>query len=77
MSKLKTYGISGNVLNWIMDFLSNRQQRVNVIGSYSDWSNVKSGVPQESVLDTLLFIVYVNDLPAAVQSNIAIFADVI
>ena len=28
LSKLKAYGISGNVLNWIMDFLSNRQQRM-------------------------------------------------
>ena len=27
LSKLKAYGISGNVLNWIMDFLSNRRQR--------------------------------------------------
>ena len=33
LSKLKAYGISGNVLNWIMDFLSNRRQRVNVNGS--------------------------------------------
>ena len=58
-----------------MDFLSNRQQRVNVNGSCSDWSNVISGVPQGSVLGPLLFIVYVNDLPEAVPSNIAIFAD--
>ena len=56
--KLKAYGISGNVLNWIMDFLSNRQQGVNVNGSCSDWSNNISGVPQGSVLGPILFIVY-------------------
>ena len=36
LSKLRSYGISGIALNWIMDFLSNRQQRVNVNGSYSE-----------------------------------------
>ena len=44
LSKLKAYGISGNVLIWIMDFLSNRQQRVKLMlvhnGSCSDWFNI-------------------------------------
>ena len=46
LSKLKTYGISGNVLNWIMDILSNKQQRVNVTGSCSDWSNIIHSVSE-------------------------------
>ena len=56
--KLKAYGISGNVLNWIMDFLSNSRQGVNFNGSCSDQSNNINGVPQGSVLGPLLFIVY-------------------
>ena len=56
--KLKAYDISGNVLNWIMDFLSNSRQGVNGNGSYSDRSNNISGVPQGSVLGPLLLIVY-------------------
>ena len=56
--KLKAYDISGNVLNWIMDFLSNSRQGVNVNGLCSDLSNNISGVSQGSVLGPLLFIVY-------------------
>ena len=75
LSKLKSNGISGIVLNWITDFLSNRQQRVKVNGSYSEQSNVTNGVPQESVLGPILFIIYINNLTKVAQSNIAIFAD--
>ena len=56
--KLKAYGISDNVLNWIMDFLLNSRQGVNVNDSHSDQSNNISGVPQGSVLGPLLFVVY-------------------
>ena len=75
MNKLKAYGIQGNVYTWIQNFLSNRKQRVSVHGSYSDWTNVLSGVPQGSVLGPTLFIIYVNDLPGNILSSLGLFAD--
>ena len=57
-------------------FLSHRQQCVKVNGTYSNWTDVKSGVPQGSVLGPILFILYVNDLPDNIEScSCSIFGD--
>ena len=67
--KLKAYGISGNIVNWIMDFLSNSRQGVNGNDLCSDRSNNISSVPQESVLGPLLF----NDLYLKLSKVILLF----
>ena len=68
-------GITGMALNWISSFLSGRCQRVKVNGSYSTWTSVLSGVPQGSVLGPILFVAFINDFPAALQTNCKLFAD--
>lgn len=73
--KLHHYGIRDDALAWIKDFLSNRQQCVVVGGKQSDCVPVLSGVPQGSVIGPALFLVYINDLPDNIKSNVRLFAD--
>ena len=56
------------------NYLSNRTQRVVLNGTYSDYSDIKSGVPQGSVLDPLLFLIYINDLERNIKYNVKCFA---
>ena len=73
--KLHQYGIRGDTLNWIKDFLDNRKQTVVINGINSDEVPVSSGVPQGSVLGPILFPAYINDLPEQVKSRVKLFAD--
>ena len=76
LEKVKAYGFRGKLLEWLTDFLLGRHQRVFINNSFSDWSEVRSGIPQGSVLGPMLFVLYVNDLPNAVSSSsVFLFAD--
>lgn len=77
-------GISGNLLNVIESFLSNRYQRVVLNGQASDWSTISAGVPQGSIFGPLFFLVYINDLSSfvyindlssSINSSVKMFAD--
>ena len=73
--KLRSYGISDSLLRLFNSFLSERLQTVVLNGQASEWQKVLTGVPQGSILGTLLFLISINDIPANLECNVKIFAD--
>ena len=72
---MKQNVISGDLLQILSDYLRNRKQRVILNGPNSSWINVHAGVPQGSILGSLLFLIYSNDLADDLSSNVKLFAD--
>ena len=56
LAKLNAYGINLDALQLIRSYLFKRHQRVKVNSTFSDWKEIRFGVPQGSVLGPLLFI---------------------
>ena len=68
--KLKSVGILGELYNLLENYLSGRFQRVILNGQNLSWRPVLAGVPQDLILGPLLFLVYSNDLPNELKSNV-------
>jgi len=82
MEKLEFYGIEGTFSYLIKSYLIGRFQRV-IIGNSglddksSNWKQITHGLTQGSILGPLLFLIYINDLPRAldVNSDTVLYAD--
>lgn len=77
IKKLQCYGLKRTVLEWFKSYLQNRSQRVKFYGILSDLINIQLGVPQGSVLESLLFLLYINDMIDIINNKciLRLFAD--
>ena len=73
--KLKNLGCSERLLKWFSSYLSDRRQRVVINGQASGWTYIKEGVPQGSILGSLLFLIYINDIVNELHASARLFAD--
>ena len=75
LQKLKHNGILGNLLETLTIFLKDQKQRVVLNGQTYSLANVEAGVSQGSILGSLLFLIYINNLPDNLSINVKLFAD--
>ena len=76
IAKLETCGVGKNSWRLIQNYLSQRQQKVEVGSSLSDWLEIILGVLQGSILGTILFNVFINELILFIkETDICNFAD--
>ena len=65
---------SREVIDWCESYLSSRKSHVNVHDKFSTSADLRCGVPKEYILGPWLFLLYINDMPQAVDSNLFLYA---
>ena len=76
LDKLTSLGLNRSAVQWFRSYLTIRTQSVCTNGVLSEPQPISFGVAQGSVLGPFLFIIYINDLPLAVQGcSVELYAD--
>ena len=71
LRKLANYGVDRNALRLCASFLCNRSQKCTVNGALPSVSKSTCLVPQKSILGSLFFLIYINDLPICLDISCA------
>ena len=75
INKMEYFGFSKEASLWFKSYLSNRKFIVHINKSCSEPGDLLCGVPQGSILGSLLFLLYINDMPQAVDCELLLYAD--
>ena len=76
LEKLNVVGFTQQTKNWFQSYLENRNQYVELQGKSSSKEQVSCGVTQGSILGPILFLIYINDINAALKnSSTVLYAD--
>ena len=76
IAKLEAYGLGNSSLNFLLDYLTFKEQRTKVGSAFSKWSKIRRGIPRGSILGLNLFNMFINDIFMIIeQSAICNFAD--
>ena len=75
LKKLEAIVFSDKCIRWFRSYLCERIFFIEIENQLSDYGKVSCDVPQGSILGQLLFLIYINDIPQAVKSNLFLYAD--
>ncbi|CAH1248760.1 STRA6 [Branchiostoma lanceolatum] len=75
IAKLDAIGVKGSLLRWIKDYLSDRQLKVVISGKTSSSKAINAGVPQGSILDPLLFLIFIDDITEKLTNTAMLYTD--
>ena len=73
--KLKAMGFSEGCITWFQSYLSESIFFISIENQLFDYGKILCGVLQGSIIGPLLFLIYINDIPQAVNSNLFLHAD--
>ena len=76
LKNLSMFGVRPSSVTWFKSYLSERKQFITLGKVKSEQLTVKQGVPQESILGPVLFVLFINNIPFYVhKSTMDIYAD--